>query len=293
VRRFADFYVKSAYQYTAPYVMPIDLYPEELADKVASLNTGKTKTLLGEIDGKKYYCPPVGHRLTSNTTLLAASLAVQAFMRAAVVLGDPVVENCARRLFGFTYLGENAFNWMRVTGFGDDPCQAVWSYYRFVPGMVTCYPNLYFLDRTLPLAHINEIWTNTQAQAVMGCLALDAPCRVRGRITSSGKPLVGPARIVTHSGRETPAVAGAKVWVEFDTEREITLAVHSLSTEGAPTPRKCGFLHLKASVPTIVRLLASPQRSYLHFWYRSTTVPLRTRGIFIGCEIASGVSSYT
>ena len=130
-----------------------------------------------------------------------------------------------------------------------------------------------------------------QAQAVMGCLALDAPCRVSGRITANGTPFAGPARVATRSGREVaafqtdpdgrfgpvhvagggalilqagtvsrafPAVAGAETHVDLDTEREIVLATEALSIEGVPVPVKRGFPHLKAGAATTVRLLAKP-----------------------------------
>jgi len=291
VRRFADFYVKSAYQYTAPYVMPVDLYPEGVAEHAKSVNTGGFNTLLGEINGKKYYCPPVGHKLTSNTTLLATTLAAYAWTQAAMVLGDPEIENQAARLFGFTYLGENAFNWTRITGFGEEPCRTVWSYYRFVPGLVTCYPNLYFLSRTLPLAHINEIWTNTQAQAVLGCVCLDAPCLVTGRITLDGRPYDGEATIAMLGGRtlatfrtggdgsygpvsvagggrlklsaagvsrQFPAVAGMRACIDLDLQREIVLETEAITCRGEPVPIRRGFRTLKAGRPVAVRLRAKP-----------------------------------
>lgn len=287
VRRYADFYVKSSYQYSAPYTMPVDLFPETDKAATAAVNTGGFSTYVGEIDGTRYWCPPTGHHLTSNTTLLATTRAAFAWMRAAAVLGDPAVENRALHLFGGTFLGYNAFNWTRIAGLSDDPCQTVWSYYRFVPGMVTCYPNLHFVNRTLPLAHINEIWTNTQTQAVMGCVALDAPCLVFGRITTSGIPHSGTARIVTLTGapiadlrldkdgrygpvriagggivqvragdvrRPFAAVAGARCRIDLDIATDIRLELASLTTDGKKAPVRCGFRNLAPGRPATLRL---------------------------------------
>ena len=289
LRRYADFYVKSADQFSAPYASPVNVLSAEQVGARKRYGVGPAK--VGTIDGRPFYCWLPGRHIGDNKSLIGTNFCAWHWQRAAAALGDPQVEARALGIWGLN-LGVNPHNWIRVAGFGEDPCEVVWSYYAMVPGLTTFYPNLYFYNRTVPLAHINECWTAAQMNVVLGAMSLGAPCVVSGVITDRGKPYVGPARIETLHGekmvtfrtaadgsygpvtlaggdhvrltvgprsRRFAAVAGARPTVDFDVSWEGALRTAGVFVGGRQIrDPKRGFLHLPAGKAATVRLGITP-----------------------------------
>ena len=115
----------------------------------------------------------------------------------AEVLGDLELEHLARRQAGW-FFGENAFNAMSVTGFGDDPIE---DYYGLVgpqPGaLVAAQVTRGAMVRNgLQRGLIKEVWIVAGGAYLRLLGRLEAPAGVEVKVRDDGKPWSGTVRIV-------------------------------------------------------------------------------------------------